>query len=54
MSGSSNVLDAIIDRMMEKLKRENPNVDYYRKPKKEKVPRQRKSRLKPPPKQKLH
>jgi hypothetical protein len=52
MSGSSTALDAIVDRMMEKLQRENPDIDYYRKPKKEKVPRQKKQ--KPPPKQKLH
>ena len=52
MSGSSSLIDAIVDRMMEKLQRENPDVDYYKKPKKEKVPRQKLE--KKPPKQKLH
>jgi hypothetical protein len=52
MSGSSSLIDAIVDRMMERLKKENPHVDYHRKPKKEKVPRKKKQ--KEPPKQRLH
>jgi hypothetical protein len=52
MSGSTSMLEAIIDRMMERLKQENPTVEYYRKPKKEKVPRKKKEKV--PPKQKLH
>jgi hypothetical protein len=47
------MLEAIIDRMMERLKQENPTVEYYRKPKKEKekVPRKKKEK---PPHPKLH
>jgi hypothetical protein len=52
MSGSTSLIDAIVDRMMERLQKENPHVDYYRKPKKEQVPRKKKQ--KPLPKQKLH
>jgi hypothetical protein len=37
MSGSSDPISAIVDRMMEKLQKENPNVNYKRKQKKEKV-----------------
>jgi hypothetical protein len=52
MSGSTSILDAIVDRMMERLQQENPDVDYYKKPKKEPVPRQKKP--KEPIKQTLH
>jgi hypothetical protein len=54
MSGSTSNLDAIVDRMMERLQQENPTVDYYKKSKekKEKVPRQKKP--KEPIKQTLH
>jgi hypothetical protein len=38
MSGTSDPVSAIVDRMMEKLQKENPNVNYKRKPKKEKEP----------------
>jgi hypothetical protein len=47
MSGSTSLIDAIVDRMMERLKKENPHVDYYRKPKKEKVPRKKKEKKSP-------
>lgn len=38
---STSPLEAIVDRMMERLKKENPNVEFYKKPKKEKVSRKR-------------
>ena len=36
MSGTTDPVVAIVERMMEKLQKENPNVNYKRKPKKEK------------------
>ena len=33
MSGSRNHLEALIDKMMEQLQRENPHVNYKRKQK---------------------
>ncbi len=35
MSGASDPVSAIVDRMMEKLQKENPNVNYKRKQKAE-------------------
>jgi hypothetical protein len=36
MSGTTDPVTAIVERMMEKLQKENPNINYKRKPKKEK------------------
>lgn len=38
MSGSTDPTSAIVERMMEKLQKENPDISYKRKPKKEKPP----------------
>lgn len=46
MSGTSDPVSAIVDRMMERLQKENPNINFKRKPKKEKPckpPKRRKS-----------
>lgn len=51
MSGSANPLDAIVDRMMEQLQKENPHIDYKRKqkPKEEECekPKRKSSRRSP-------
>jgi hypothetical protein len=50
-------MDAIVDLMMERLQRENPDVEYYRKPKKPKkedVSYQILKKLKKPHQSKLH
>jgi hypothetical protein len=36
MSGTTDPVVAIVERMMERLQKENPSVNYKRKPKKEK------------------
>jgi len=56
MSGSSSALSAIVDRMMEKLQRENPDVEYKRKvrQKKEKPCKKRKRKSSPPSSSLLH
>ena len=45
MAGTS-VLDAIIERVIEKTKKDNPDKDIMKKPKKEKVPRKSSRRKK--------
>jgi len=37
--GSTDPVVAIVERMMEQLQKENPGVNYKRKPKKEKKPK---------------
>ena len=40
--GSTDPVVAIVERMMEQLQRENPHINYKRKPKKLKQPKKRK------------
>jgi hypothetical protein len=56
MSGSTSILDAIVDIMMERLQKENPDVEYYKKSKrkKEDVSYQILKKMKKLPKSKLH
>jgi hypothetical protein len=56
MSGSTSNLEAIVDMMMERLQKENPDVEYYKKSKrkKEDVSYQILKKMKRPHKSKLH
>lgn len=39
---STSLVEAVVERMMERLQKENPGKEFYKRKKKEKVPRKKK------------
>jgi hypothetical protein len=52
--GSTDPVVAIVERMMEQLQKDNPGVDYKRKPKKEKPCKKPKRKSSLPSRSSLH
>jgi len=52
--GTTDPVVAIVERMMEQLQKDNPGVDYKRKPKKEKPCKKPKRKQRSTPQSSLH